>query len=109
MNTETRMTDSPGSYSDPVEDALSDGAQRVAQLAALLGAAAEVAIRQNWLRRSGQSSGQAADLAEAQLRAEGQQARLRWGPAHDRRWLAEADLLQTARAWSAAVGYADTD
>jgi hypothetical protein len=30
-------------------------------------------------------------------------------PAHDSRWLAQADLLQAARTWSAASAYADVD
>jgi hypothetical protein len=29
--------------------------------------------------------------------------------AHDARWLAQADLLQAARVWSAAAAYADAD
>ncbi len=32
-----------------------------------------------------------------------------WAPAHDARWLGQADLLQTARVWGAAAAYADAD
>ena len=44
-----------------------------------------------------------------QQRAAGSRARVGWAPAHDARWLAQADLLQAARVWSAAAAYADAD
>ena len=37
------------------------------------------------------------------------QARARWAPAHDARWLAQADLLQAAGTWGAAAPWAGTD
>ena len=36
-------------------------------------------------------------------------ARARWAPAYDARWLAQADLLQVGRVWGAAAPYADAD
>ena len=44
-----------------------------------------------------------------QERADYQLARAGWAAARDRRFLGQADLLQAARAWSAAAAYADTD
>jgi hypothetical protein len=102
------VSDPAGHYADPLEEALSHGAQRVAQLASLVGAAAEVTMRRNALRNARESE-QVSRVIRDQERAEAEQARLRWGPAHDPRWLAQADLLQTARAWSGAASYADTD
>ena len=106
------MSDPAGHYTDPLEEALSQGAQRVAQLASLLGAAAEVRTRREVLkdaREAADATGQAGQVIGEQELDAYQQARMRWAPAHDPRWLAQADLLQTARAWSAAACYADTD
>jgi hypothetical protein len=106
------MTDPAGHYTDPLEEALSQGAQRIAQLASLLGAAAEVTVRRKTLKDARAAAGastQASQVISGQEHDAYQQARLRWAPAHDPRWLAQADLLQTARAWSAAACYADTD
>ena len=106
------MSDPAGHYTDPLEEALSQGAQRVAQLASLLGAAAEVRARRKVLKDAREAAGATGPagqvIGEQELDAY-QQARMRWAPAHDPRWLAQADLLQTARAWSAAACYADTD
>jgi len=106
------MSDPAGHYTDPLEDALSHGAQRVTQLISLITAATEVVMRRNALkgtREAGDASGQVIRNTQDQERDAYQQARLRWAPAHDRVWLARADLLQAARAWSAAACYADTD
>jgi hypothetical protein len=51
----------------------------------------------------------ARQAAEKESKAAFDEARSLWAPAHDRDWLARADLLQTARAWSAAVPYAEDD
>lgn len=106
------MSDPAGHYTDPLEDALSQGAQRVAQLASLLGAAGEVAVRARALRAARANDGdnaQASQAVEHYEREAYRQARIRWAPAHDPDWLARADLLQVARAWSAAACYADDD
>jgi hypothetical protein len=103
------MSDPAGHYTDPLEDALSQSAQRVAQLASLLGAATEVAVRARALRQARATHGET-DQAIEQYELEARQhARMRWAPAHDRGWLSRADLLQVARVWSAAASYADTD
>lgn len=103
------MSDPAGHYTDPLEDALSQGSQRVAQLASLLGAAGEVAVRARALRsaRASQGDAQASRAADQYERQAYQQAKLRWAPAHDPDWLAHADLVQVAQAWSAAACYAD--
>src|SRR5262249_8146560 len=46
---------------------------------------------------------------QEEQRAAWQLARAGWAPAHDSRWLAQADLLQAARGWGAAAAYADAD
>jgi hypothetical protein len=48
-------------------------------------------------------------LQEEEERAIHEQARAGWAPAHDPRWLAQADLLHAARAWGAAAAYTDAD
>jgi hypothetical protein len=96
----------PASYVDPLEEALARGMQHIAELTSLVAAAAEVAMRRAAARQpqSTTTTSQAGDQENARL-----QASLHWAPAHDRRWLANADLLQTARTWSAAAAYADID
>ena len=44
-----------------------------------------------------------------QERAARELARAGWASAHDRRWLAQAGLVEVGRAWSAAAAYADAD
>jgi hypothetical protein len=52
---------------------------------------------------------QARRVLDEQERAARAQARARWAPAHDARWLAQADLLQAAGTWGAAAPWASTD
>ncbi len=98
-------------YPDPLGEALSHSSQRVTQLTSLLAAAAEVAIR----LKAAQASRQAAHderarrVLDEQERIARARARSRWAPAHDARWLAQADLLQTAGTWGAAAPWASTD
>jgi hypothetical protein len=103
--------DPSGHYPDPFGEALSHSSQRVTQLTSLVAAAAEVAIRLKAVRAARQATQdqqarRVLDKQEATARA---QARARWAPAHDARWLAQADLLQAAGTWGAAVPWADTD
>ena len=102
----------PGHYSDPLEDALSHGSQRVAQFASLAGAMAQVVMQRRALhaaRKAARNDEHATRILAEQERAIHRQARLSWAPAHDPQWLAHADLLQTGRAWAGAAAYADTD
>ena len=94
-----------GHYPDPLGEALSHSSQRVTQLASLLAAAAEVAIRLKAARAARQAAHdeRARRVLDEQEHAARAQARARWAPAHDARWLAQADLLQTAGTWGAAA------
>jgi hypothetical protein len=102
----------PAHYSDPLEEALSHGSQRVAQLASLAAAMAQVIIQRRALdqaRKAAAGDGQAKQVLDDQERLLRQQARLAWAPAHDAQWLAQAGFTQTARAWASAAAWADTE
>ena len=91
-------------YPDVLGDALSYSSQRLAQLGSLVTAAAAMEVR-----RRAQASAADAARSQQELRALQDQQRAAWAPAHDARWLAQADLLQAARAWVAAAAYAGAD
>jgi hypothetical protein len=98
-------------YPDVLGDALSFSSQRLAQLGSLVTAGATVVAR-----RRAEAAAARAVRDERALRALREQeraalraARAGWAPAHDARWLAQADLLQAVRVWSAAAAYADAD
>jgi hypothetical protein len=102
----------PGHYTDPLEDALSHGSQRVAQFASLAGAMAQVVMQRRALhdaKKAARNDEHATWILDEQERLLHRQARLSWASAHDPQWLAQADLLQTGRAWAGAASYADTD
>ena len=103
--------DTPDVYSDVLGDALSHSSQRLAQLGSLVTAAATMEIR-----RRAQANAESAARSQRELRALHEQqraawqvARAGWAAAHDSRWVAQADLVQAARVWGAAVAYADAD
>jgi hypothetical protein len=98
-------------YADPFGEALSYSSQRAAQLISLAVAAAQVAAHRKALSeaRKAARDEQARRALQEEQRAIHEQARAGWGPAHDPRWLAQAGLLQAARAWGAAAAYADAD
>jgi hypothetical protein len=98
-------------YPDVLGDAVSHSSQRLAQLGSLVTAAATMEVR-----RRGQVNAWRAAYDERELRALREQelaarrlARAGWAPAHDSRWLAQADLVQAMRVWAAAAGCADDD
>jgi len=98
-------------YPDVLGDAVSHSSQRLAQLGSLITAAATMEIR-----RRAQASALNAARDEQELKALREQdrvarqtARARWAPAHDARWLGQADLVQAAGVWGAATAYADVD
>ena len=103
--------DTPDVYPDVLGDALGYSSQRLAQLGSLVTAGAVVEAQ----RRAQANAARAARDEQAltalhdQDRAAWQLARTGWAPAHDSRWLAQADLLQAARVWSAATAYANAD
>lgn len=102
----------PAHYADPLEEALSQASQRVAQFASLTGAMAQVILQRRALhdaRQATRDDERAVRVIEEQERLIQRQVRLSWAPAHDPQWLAHADLLQTGRAWAGAASYADTD
>ncbi len=102
----------PAQYTDPLEDALSHGSQRVAQFASLAGAMAQVVMQRRALhdaRKAARNDERATRVLDEQERLMHRQARLSWAAAHDPQWLAQADLLETGHAWAGAASYADTD
>jgi hypothetical protein len=102
----------PAHYSDPLEEALSHGSQRVAQLASLAAAMTQVIIQRRALdqaRKAAAGDGPATRVLDDQDRLLRQQGRLSWAPAHDAQWLAQAGFTETARAWAGAAAWADAD
>ena len=102
----------PAQYTDPLEDALSHASQRVAQVASLTAAMAQVIMQRRALadaRRSLEDDGTATRVLTDQEQILRQQARMSWAPAHDRHWLAPAGLTQAAAAWAGAAAWADSD
>jgi hypothetical protein len=102
----------PAHYTDPLEEALSQASQRIAQFASLTGAMAQVIWQRRALhdaRQAARDDERATRIINEQERLIHRQARLSWAPAHDPQWLAHADLLQAGRAWAGAASYADTD
>jgi hypothetical protein len=98
-------------YPDVLGDALSYSSQRLAQLGSLVTAGATVQahrIAQANVAEAARSE-RALSALRDQERAAWQLARAGWAPAHDSKWLAQADVLEAARTWSAAAGYADAD
>jgi len=98
-------------YPDLFGDALSYSSQRLAQLASLVTAAATVEARRKAQRNAAKTIRSERALRELhdQQRAAYELARAGWAAARDPRFLGQADLLQAARAWSAAAAYADAD
>ncbi|HET9895160.1 MAG TPA: hypothetical protein VFQ44_09515 [Streptosporangiaceae bacterium] len=101
----------PARYSDPLEEAFSHGSQRVAQFASLAGAMGQMMLQRRALRDAAVASAdaQAKRALQDQEDLLRHEARMGWTPAHDREWLAQADLLQTGRAWASATAFADSD
>ena len=103
--------DSPDIYPDALGDALSHSSQRLAQLGSLITAAAAMQVRRRAQAHAANAARSQRELRalHEQQQATWQLARARWAPAHDSRWLAQADVLQAARVWGAAAAYADAD
>jgi hypothetical protein len=98
-------------YPDLFGDALSYSSQRMAQLTSLITAAATVEARRKAQRNAAKTirSERALREMQDQERAAHQLARAGWAAARDPRFMGQADLLQAARAWSAAAPYAEAD
>jgi hypothetical protein len=98
------MTDS---HPDPLTEGLISTGQRLVQIISLV-----VIIQQKHARRQARlrdaqaaKDKQAVRALNEERHAVFEQARIRWAPAHSREWLRDADLLQVADAWSAALPY----
>jgi hypothetical protein len=98
-------------HSDPLGESVSYSSQRVAQALSMMIAIAEISARRKAQRlaRKHATDEQAARQIMEQQRELHNQARAEFGKAHDPAWLASAGLLETGRAWAAAVAYADSD
>lgn len=106
------MTMDPSAHHpDPFGEGFSHSSQKAAQFISMAGAAYEIAARRKAIRaaRDAARTEQQRRALQEQERAARADVRARWAPAHDARWLAQADLLQAGGVWGAAAPYADTD
>ena len=96
-------------HPDPFQDAMSHGLQRALQVASsvMTGAQVYVHLKRTQARVLGERDERARRALTAQIRADRDAARAGWAPALDPGWLRHADLSQAARAWGAAMPYAD--
>lgn len=96
-------------HPDPFHDAWSHGLQRAVQVAssAATGAQAYAFLKKAQGRTSTARDQRARRAENAQSRVDRDAARAAWTPALDRGWIRRADVLQTARAWGAAMPYAE--
>lgn len=92
-------------FPDPLNEALARTGERGVQVVSIVAAVNQQALRWRAAMNEKNARRRAAELRALEL--ERQRARLLWAPAHDRAWLSQADLLQTARVWGAALPYAD--
>ena len=106
------MTMDPSAHHpDPFGEGFSHSSQKAAQFISMAGAAYEIAARRKAIRaaRDAARTEHQHRALQEQERAARADVRARWAPAHDARWLAQADLLQVGGVWGAAAPYADTD
>jgi hypothetical protein len=98
-------------HPDLFGEALSHSGQRLAQLGSLITSWAMVEARRAERRNAARTARSEAELGalREQERAAYQLARAGWAPSQDRKWMASAGLIETARAWSAATAYAGAD
>jgi hypothetical protein len=97
-------------HADPIAEGLTHGGQRIVQFVAVAAVGKQAQARHRFrIEQARQRKDWAAARQAEQLhKAVFEQARSRWAPAHDPRWLDRADLIQVARAWSAALPYVAT-
>jgi hypothetical protein len=98
-------------HPDLLGEAMSHSGQRLAQLGSLFTSWAMVEARRAERRNAAATARTEQELKtlREQERAAYQLARAGWAPSEDRRWIAGATLIETARAWSAAAAYASAD
>ena len=98
-------------YPDPFREAMTHGLQRAMEVASLAVTAAQVYVyhQKAEARATDDSDERTRRALHAQVRAERDAARAGWSSAMDPRWLSNASLHDTARAWGAAMPYADPE
>ena len=96
-------------HPDPFQDAMGHGLQRTVQIVSCAVTAAQVYVYQQrtQARATAERDERARRALTAQMRADREAARAGWAPALDPDWLRQADLIQTARTWGAAMPFAD--
>jgi hypothetical protein len=96
-------------HPDPFQDAAHDGLHRALQVGYAVAAGLQIYLhhRKTQAQMAAEGDETARRALNAQIRADTGAARTEWAPALDPRWLRDADLPQTARAWGAAMPYAD--
>ncbi len=96
-------------HPNPFQDAMGDGLQRAVQIVSCAVTAAQVYLHQQRTQAlaAAERDERARRALAAQIRADREAARASWAPALDPKWLRQADLLQAARTWGAAMPYAD--
>lgn len=99
----------PQIHPDPFGEAARRALQRTIQIASSAATGAQILIhlRANQARIAAEQQEQARQVQLAQARADRAAALASWAPALDPHWLRQADFVQTARTWAAAVPYAD--
>jgi hypothetical protein len=96
-------------YPDPFQEAIHHGLNRALQIGGAAATAAQVYAyhRKTQARVVSEHDERTRRGLNSQVRAERDAARAAWAPALDPQWLRQADLPNTARAWGAAMPYAD--
>src|SRR3954465_10523228 len=104
-NQEASMTEN---HSDPISEGFAQSGQRLVQVISLGAIWQQTHARRKQRLQNAQDAKDAAEASRVtnEMKAAFEQARSQWAPAHDREWLSQADLLQVARAWAAALPYA---
>jgi len=96
-------------HPDPFQDAMQAGLRHAVELIYAAGTAGQVYLhhKRTQAQAAAERDERARRVLGAQIRAERDAARAGWAPALDPNWLRHADLPHAARAWGAAVPYAD--
>jgi hypothetical protein len=96
-------------HPDPFTDAAQAGLRHAMELIYSAGAGAQIYLhhKKTQARIAAEREEKTRRALNAQIRAEGDAARVGWAPVLDPQWLAQTDLLHTARAWNAAMPYAE--
>src|ERR1700730_17518803 len=96
-------------HPDPFTDAMGNGLQGAMQVgySAVTAAQVYIHLKRTQARINGERDERARRALNAQIRADRDDSRATWAPAVGPRWLRQADLFETARAWGAAMPYVD--